>query len=102
MQFNFEAHSAKLELRVMELEDTTRQISSILKTMSDMIGHMNEMMNHYADSLGGLMMGLPSVVSKLPLYPVQERACKPNSEGNPGCAGYCCNANEDNTPIAYT
>ena len=79
MQFNLEAHSARLELRVMELEDTTRAISGILKTMTAMIGSMNEMMNHYADSLGGLMMGLPSVVTKLPLFPIQEKSCRPNT-----------------------
>lgn len=104
MQINYEAHSAKLELRIMELEDTTRAMTLILKTMGEMIGSMNEMMNHYADTLSAMMLQLPSVVHKLPLWPVAAKACKPNTplstEGNEGCAGYCCGANEDNTPTA--
>lgn len=105
MQFNMEAHSARLELRVMELEDTTRAMVGVLKTMNEMIGNFNEMLNHYADSFSALMLGMPSVINKLPLFPTPERACRPNTPlsdgGNGSCAGYCCGAKDNDSPAAH-
>ena len=106
MQFDIEAHTAKLELRIMELEDTTRAIVGVIRTIGDMLSHMNEMMNHYADSLGGMMLSLPSVAHKLPLWPVA--SAPPGgisyrvSEGNGGCCGQCGSASDDTTPTPST
>lgn len=91
MQFSYEAHTAKLELRIMELEDTVKALALVAKTTADLISNLNEIMNHYADALGGVMLALPS---RLPLWPVGSHPAP--SQGNPGCSGYC--TGPDNTP----
>jgi hypothetical protein len=106
MQFDIEARSARLELRIMELEDTSRALVGVVRTMNDMLGQINEMMGHYADALGVMVLGLPSAVHRLPLWPVAARSCRPPGVatgedpvgGNQGCAGYCCGARTDSTP----
>jgi hypothetical protein len=84
--FNYESHTAKLELRVLELEDTVATLTHIVKGLNDMMGHINEMMGHYADSLGGLMLALPTVARKLPMWPVASSPASPCGAGC-GCAG---------------
>lgn len=59
MQFDYEAHSAKLELRIMELEDTTKAMVNVLKTMNEMLSSLGDMVNQWA------LMTMPSVFSKL-------------------------------------
>lgn len=68
--FNYDTTTTKLELRIIELEDTVRSLTVIVKGLNDMAGHFNEMLSHYADTLGGLMLALPSVARKVPLWPV--------------------------------
>lgn len=69
--FNYESQSARLELRIMELEDTMVAVIGVIKTMNEMLGTLNEITNHYADTLGGLLLRLPSTVHKIPFWPVQ-------------------------------
>jgi hypothetical protein len=49
MQFNYEAHTAKLELRIMSLEDSVAALVGVLRTMNEMIGNLNEVSSHYAE-----------------------------------------------------
>ena len=61
--FNYEAHSAQLELRIMSLEESVTGLVDVLKTMNDMIGNLNEISSLYAEFLGGLVGGSAGTMS---------------------------------------
>jgi hypothetical protein len=84
--FNYETQSAKLELRVLEMEDTVAALIGVVRTMNTMLGTMNEIVNHYADHLGGLMLALPSTTSRLALWPTVASPAVP-PHGGCRCAG---------------
>lgn len=69
--FNHESNSARLELRIMELEDTVAAVVGVIRTMSGLVSTLNEITNHYADTLGGLILALPTTAHKIPFWPVQ-------------------------------
>lgn len=47
-------HTARLELRVMELEDAVKLLTGVAQTMNDMLGHLNEVNKTHTRLLGVL------------------------------------------------
>jgi hypothetical protein len=54
MRYTLSHRDTDLEIRVLEIEDTLKSISSILGTMTDLIGMINQVANHCADTVLGL------------------------------------------------
>jgi hypothetical protein len=87
--FNYESQSTRLELRVLELEDTVAALINVVSTMHGLVGTLNDIVNSYADQLGGMMLALPSVNRKLPMWPT---LAKPVIGCTPQCS---CAHNDD-------
>ena len=86
MEINLDRNDTRLELRVLELEDTVRAMASILGTMSEMLGHLNQIAGHYADTVVSAVATIPDTARRmLPLT---------HAEGpEKSCTGGCCGAN---------
>lgn len=50
--------TARLELRVMELEDTVRLLAAIVSTMNEMLGSLNEVSKMHTTLLQGVLTRL--------------------------------------------
>jgi len=90
-------HQARLELRILELEDTSRGIVSILATLNDMVGTLNRALETTAHTLHGLASALPRNAPSLPLWPTTATTTTPtsapSSHAPQGCNGPCQSAN---------
>lgn len=83
MKYNTTHGDTQLELRVLELEDTVATLCKIVSTMNSMIGTLNEAVSTYADTLGGLVLSLPSTVRKSLIWPTVAALAEP------GCGRAC-------------
>ena len=63
-------HNTRLELRVLELEDTVGALTGVVRTMSEMLGALNQIAEHYADNFSNLAQALPGIPRRIPLWPV--------------------------------
>lgn len=90
MKIDLEHNHARLELRVLELEDAVATLTQVVKGLNEMSGHFNRILGHYADTLGGVVLALPHATRRLPLWPV---ASAPFT----GCSG-CEGATPPDTP----
>jgi uncharacterized coiled-coil protein SlyX len=75
--------SEKLELRVMELEDTVALLSRIIHTMNQMLGNLNQITAKQTDMISEVIAALPE-------------GSLPCPSPNPQNCGSC--ANDDDTP----
>lgn len=91
MRFDLNRHSARMELRVLELEDSVAAISRILATMTGMLGDLNRIATHYADTVSSLMPALPARSALPPPYRV---GGEPGAGRCPG-GGCACGAAPD-------
>ena len=89
MRLDLTRNNARLELRVMELEDAVAAMSRVIAVMTDMLGGLNKIAAHYADTVAS-MMPLPSVGSSVPPPPSQV----PGEFGAGRCNGDCACACE--------
>jgi len=81
VRIDAERDGARLELRVLELEDTVAAMARIIGTMTDMLGGLNKIASHYADTVAALMpMPVP-------------QAIRPTGQGR--CGGTCACAAAD-------
>lgn len=84
MKYSSTNEHARLEIRVLELEDTVAAMAIILSTMTEMLGKVNQIASHCADTILGVTGSIPGAVERsLPLWPV---ASHPYAEGGP-CGG---------------
>ena len=91
MKFSVERNDARLELRLLELEDTVAVMAQVVGMMGEMLGRLNEVAAHYADTVSSL----------LPLLPRDAPQPVPLVSGEPGagrCAGDCACAADDGLP----
>jgi hypothetical protein len=101
MQFNYEAHTAKLELRIMSLEDSVAALVGVLRTMNEMIGNLNEVSSHYAKILGAITGPISSRISRIAEIPDPTDAEIEELLGSPNCGGSscCCAEGGDTTGV---
>lgn len=64
MQFDIESRQAKLELRILELEDTVASLTRIARSLHEMLTDSTISATDYAARLGGLLLTLPSTAPK--------------------------------------
>lgn len=64
MQFDIEHRQAKLELRILELEDTVATLIRILRTTHEMLQDTTLAATDYAARLGGMLLHLPSTAPR--------------------------------------
>jgi hypothetical protein len=88
MKYSSTNETARLEIRVLELEDTVAAMASIIGTMTEMLGKVNQIAGHCADTILGVTGSIPGAVERsLPLWPV---ASHPYGEKDPHrCATGC-------------
>ena len=60
MKFDISRQNARMELRIMELEDSVAAMTKIIGTMTDMLAGLNRIAAHYADTVQA-MLPLPAV-----------------------------------------
>jgi uncharacterized coiled-coil protein SlyX len=70
MKYEGTHHDTRLELRVLELEDTVAALTGVVQTMSEMLGALNQIVEHYADNFTNLAQALPGIPRRIPLWPV--------------------------------
>lgn len=70
MKYEGTHYDTRLELRVLELEDTVGALTGVVQTMSEMLGALNQIAGHYADNFAILAQALPGVPRRIPLWPV--------------------------------
>lgn len=92
MRLDTEHGDTRLEVRVLELEDTVALLGRITAAMADMLGRLSQIAEHYADTVTGLTAALPDPNRcPIPLWPVgttTEFSPCPDCSG----AGPQCNA----------
>lgn len=106
MKYETSTPDNHLELRILELEDTTRALVNIVGMMNDMIGSLNEMIGTYAITLTGVVNALPGAAKQLPFHPVAAFQAAIGTAGGHGAAGAngprkcanCCHTRHDTTP----
>lgn len=87
MRIDIDNAQTRLELRVLELEDTVAMMATILGTMSEMLGALNGIVTHYADAFTERVTELPT----------QARDALPFWSQN-DCTGGCSCAKPEDTP----
>lgn len=90
MKFDLNRHNARMELRIMELEDSVAALSRIIGTMTEMLGGLNRIAAHYADTVTGM---LPIPVPHHVRPPAVTMV--PGEPGAGSCGGACACAARD-------
>ena len=85
MRYDAEGDGMRLELRVLELEDTVAALTRVVGTMTELLGGLNRIAAHYADTVRTLLP-LPGTLPDaeppvLLLGPEPGAGC---------CGGGCC------------
>lgn len=106
MRFHHDSDTARLELRILELEDTVRVLTSITASIVEMTGKLNEIAEHYTNTLLGMIASMPQEAltraqNLLPSPPyAQAGDCgaghqsAPNMPPSCGCNSPCCGARD--------
>lgn len=106
MRFEHTSQTARLELRILELEDTVCALASITANIVEMTGKLNEIAEHYTNTLLGLIQNMPSEAltraqNLLPLPPYATAGdcgaghqSAPNMPPSCGCNSPCCGAKD--------
>ena len=84
MRYDIEHRQSRLELRVMELEDTVATLSRIVRAAHEMLADTLSPAHEYAIRLGGLLLSVPSTSPVRKMWPTVA------SPGG-GCCGGCAN-----------
>lgn len=95
MRYDTEYRGTELEVRILGIEDTLATLSKITRTLAEMTGNLTEIMGHTADSLGGLILALPSTTRRH-LWSVGASSAMAGDSGAGTCCGGC--ASQDPLP----
>lgn len=90
MRFDAERHGARLELRLLELEDTVHALTGIVGTMTDMLHRLNGITSHYVGTVTALTLTLPRAdrPSQPPPTPVLAEPGAGRCGGDCACAAH--------------
>ena len=86
MRFDLEHHQTRLELRILELEDTVATLSRIARTLHEAITGTLDTVHTHADRIGGLILALPTTASH-PIARVYQDPATGRTE--PDCCERC-------------
>ena len=88
MEFTAECDNTRLEIRVLQLEDTVAAMASIIGTMTEMLGKISQITDYCAETILGVTGAIPGTIQRVfPPWPV---ASQPGAEETPSpCANSC-------------
>jgi uncharacterized coiled-coil protein SlyX len=82
--------NTKMELRIMELEDTVALLSRIIHTMNQMLGNLNDITSRQTDMIANIIAALPGS-DKVANF---RNNLLPCPSPNPQDCGSCANDND--------
>lgn len=88
MKFDIEHHHAKLELRVMELEDIVATLTRIARMLHEALTGTLDTAHAHADRIAGLILALPTTAAH-PIFRVYQNPVTGRTE--PTCCERCAN-----------
>jgi hypothetical protein len=75
MEFTAKYDDTRLEIRVLELEDTVAMMASIIGTMTEMLGKISQITDHCAETILGVTGAIPGTIQRaFPSRPVGYRS----------------------------